>query len=192
MLFPPSQAVRWLGYWLTPTIQIQSSLHFWRRLALAQASFPTISQLSAAGKGLSSWCKRKLVFGTILSILTYGWDLFITDTATPKKLDSFWHGVLQWTTNCFYTTVRGGLCTEKPHYHRFLLSANTAAGQLPSAWSALLRNSILPPPGYQSLCPPGTRDVLRTIIAFSSKALPKPFILLHGSAQRLIPPSTSL
>jgi len=68
MLFPPLQAVRWLGYWLTPAIQ--TTTHFRRRLALAQASFTTIRQLSAAGKGLSSWCNRKLVFGAILPILT--------------------------------------------------------------------------------------------------------------------------
>jgi len=52
ILFSPSQAVRWLGYWLTPTIQ--SSIHFRRRLALAQASFTPVQQLSVAGKGLSS------------------------------------------------------------------------------------------------------------------------------------------
>jgi len=68
MLFPPSQAVRWLGYWLTPAIQ--TSIHFQRQLALAQASFTTIRQLRAAGKGLSSWRNRKLGFGTILPILT--------------------------------------------------------------------------------------------------------------------------
>jgi len=70
MLFPPSQAVRGLGYWLTPTIQ--SSIHFGRRLDHAQASFTTIRPLSAAGKGLSSWYNRKLVFGAILPIRTYG------------------------------------------------------------------------------------------------------------------------
>jgi len=53
MFFPPSQAVRWLGYWLTPTIH--SSVHFLRGLALAKASFTSMRQLSAAGKGLSSW-----------------------------------------------------------------------------------------------------------------------------------------
>ena len=58
-------------------------------------------QLSAAGKGLSSWYNRKLVFGAILTILTYGCDLFIRDAGTLKKPDSFWHGVLRWTTNCF-------------------------------------------------------------------------------------------
>jgi len=39
-LFPSSQAVRWLGYWLTPTIH--SSVHFLRWLALAKASFTSI------------------------------------------------------------------------------------------------------------------------------------------------------
>jgi len=110
MLFPPSQAVRWLGYWLTPTIH--SSVHFLRRLTLAKASFTSIRQLSAAGKDLSSWCNRKLVFGAILPILTYGYDLFVPDAATLKKLNSFWHVVLRWTTNCFYTTALGALYRE--------------------------------------------------------------------------------
>ena len=110
MLFSPSQAVRFLGYWLTPTLH--SSVHFVRRLALAKASFPTIRQLSAAGKGLSSWCNRKLVFGVILPILTYGCDLFVPDAATLRKFDSFWHVVLRWTTNCFYTTALGALYWE--------------------------------------------------------------------------------
>jgi len=110
MLFPPSQAVRWLGYWLTPTIH--SSVHFLRWLALAKASFTSIRQLSAAGKGLSSWCNRKLVFDAILPILTYGCDFFVPETATLKILNSFWHGVLRWTTNCFYTTALGAVYGE--------------------------------------------------------------------------------
>jgi len=110
MLFPPSQAVRWLGYWLTPTLH--SSVHSLRGLALAKASFTTIRQLSAAGKGLSSWCNRKLVFGAILPILTYGCDLFVSDTATLKKFNSFWHVVLRCTTNCFYTTALRALYRE--------------------------------------------------------------------------------
>jgi len=107
MLFPPSQAVRWPGYWLTPTIH--SSVHFLRRLALAKASFTSIRQLSAAGKGLSFWCNRKLVFGAILPILTYSCDFVVPDAATLKKLNSFWHGVLRWTTNCVYSTALGAL-----------------------------------------------------------------------------------
>jgi len=110
MFFPPSQAVRWLGYWLTPTIH--SSVHFLRRLALAKASFTSIRQLSAASIGLSSWCNRKLVFGAILPILTYGCDLFVPDAATLKKFNSFWHVVLRWTTNCFCTTALGALSRE--------------------------------------------------------------------------------
>ena len=110
MLFAPSQAVRWLGYWLTPTLH--SSVHFLRWLALAKASFTTIRQLSAASKGLSSWCNRKLVFGAILAILTSGCDIFVLDTATLKKLNSFWHVMLRWTTNCFCTTALGTLYRE--------------------------------------------------------------------------------
>jgi len=110
LFFPPSQAVRWLGYWLTPTIH--SSVHFRRRLALAKASCTSIRQLSVAGKGLSSRCNRKLFCGAILSILTYRCDLFVPDAATLKKLNSFWHGVLRWTTNCFYTTALGALYRE--------------------------------------------------------------------------------
>jgi len=87
MLFPPSQVERWLGYWLTPTLH--SSVHFLRPLALAKASFTTIRQLSAAGKGLSAWCNRKLVFGAILPILTYGCDLFVPDAASLRKLNTF-------------------------------------------------------------------------------------------------------
>jgi len=94
----------------TPTIH--SSVHFLRRLALAKASFCSIRQLSAAGKGLSSWCNRELVFGTILPIHTYGCDLFVPDTATLEKLNSLWHGMLRWTTNCFYTTALCALYWE--------------------------------------------------------------------------------
>jgi len=110
MLFPPSQVVRWPGYWLTPTIQ--SSIHFQRWLALAQASVTTIRQLSVAGNSLPSWFDSQLVFGAILPMLTYGCDIFTPESAMRKKLDSFWHGVLQWKTNCFYTTARGALYKE--------------------------------------------------------------------------------
>jgi len=110
MLFPPSQVVRWVGYWLTPTLHF--SVHFLRQLALAKASFTIIRQLSAAGNGLSSWCNRKLVFSAILHILTYGYDLFVPDTALLKKLNSFWHVVLRWSTNCFYTTALSTLYRE--------------------------------------------------------------------------------
>jgi len=84
------------------------------------------------------------------------------------------------------------LCTRRPRYHAFPLSANTAVGQLPSGRSAPLRSSILPPLGYPNLCLPGTRDVGRMIIVFSSKAPPKPSTLLYGFARRLTLPSTCL
>jgi len=97
--------VRWLRYRLTPTIH--GCVHILRWLGLAKASLATFRQLSAAGKGLSCWCNRKLVFGAILPIHTYGCDPFVPDATTLKKLNSFWHEVLRWTTNCFYTTPLG-------------------------------------------------------------------------------------
>jgi len=177
MLFPPSQAVRWLGYWLTPTIH--SSVHFLRRLALAKASFTSIRQLSAAGKGLSSWCNRKLIFGAILPILTYGWDIFVPDAATLKKLNSFWHMVLRWTTNCFCTTALGALYREASlppiscickHRRR------SAALHLVCAPSEFNPATTRIPESV----PPVTTGVQWTIIVSFSKASSKPCTLLHG------------
>ena len=148
MLCPPSQAVRWLGYWLTPAIQ--TSIHFRRCLALAQASFTTIRQLSAAGKGRSSWCNRKLVFGAILPILTYRCDPFIPNAGTLRKLDSFWHLVLRWTSNCFYTTTRGALYWEAslPHISSRTISPTPLAIEISrpgkSSWDSTTTCS--PPP----------------------------------------------
>jgi len=56
--------------------------------------------------------QQKASLRRILPILTYGCDLFILDAATLKKLNSFWYGVLRWTTNCFYTTALGALYRE--------------------------------------------------------------------------------
>ena len=110
MLFLPAQAVRWVGYWLTP--KIHNTVHFMKRLSVAEAAFTTARGLSAAGRGLSSWCNRKLVFGAILPILTYGSDLFIPDASTLRKLDVFRHKVLRWTTNSFGNTPIGALYRE--------------------------------------------------------------------------------
>ena len=73
-----------------------------------------------------------------------------------------------------FTPQREALCTEKPHYHPSPPSVNTVTSQLPSAWSELLGNLILPPPGYMSLCPPGTSGAAedhRFLLTGSSKAL---------------------
>ena len=50
LYFPPTNEVRWLGYWFTPALTTNS--HFARRLALAQAALETIKRLSPPGKGL--------------------------------------------------------------------------------------------------------------------------------------------
>jgi hypothetical protein len=110
MLFHPSPNIRWLGYWLTPTLSTVT--HFDRRLGLAKGSFAEIRQLSGAGKGLSPWCNRKLALGLVLPILTYGADCFVPSASSLRKMDAFWHKVLRWTTNCFYSTPIGALHCE--------------------------------------------------------------------------------
>jgi len=91
-----------------------------------------------------------------------------------------------------FTPLPAALCIGRPRYHPFPLPANTPVSQLPSPRSAPPQNSILPPPGYPSLSPPGTRVIQRRITAFSSRAPPKPSTLLHGAVQRLTPPITCL
>ena len=187
MLFPPSQVVRWLGYSLTPTLH--SSVHFLRRLALAKASFPTIRQLSAAGKGLSSWCNRKLVFGAILPILTSGCDLYVPYAASLRKLNRFWHVVFRWTTNCFYTTALGAL------YREASLQPISSICQHPRRSPAI--RLVCAPSEFN----PATARILESVPTwyqgrsaddhrFSSEALPKPSTLLHGLARRLTQPNT--
>ena len=63
-----------------------------------------LRRLSAADKGLSSWCNRKLAAGLILPILIYGSDFFSPNTHMLGKLGTFWNRVLRWTTNYFPST----------------------------------------------------------------------------------------
>lgn len=101
-LFHPVKSVRWLGYWFTPALE--TSVHFSKRLALAQGAFSIVRQLSPPGKGLPSYMNRKLATGLILPILLYGADLLVPNAAMLKKLKVFWNRVLRWVTNCFYST----------------------------------------------------------------------------------------
>ena len=128
MLFPPSQAVRWLGYWLTPTIQ--SSIHFRRRLVLAQASFTTICQLSAASLpgaiGDWGWAPSSLSLPMAATFLS-GTQLCSRNSTHCKE---YFHGQL-----ILFTPPPVALFSSKAHYHPFPQFVNTAASQPPTAWS---------------------------------------------------------
>lgn len=68
-LFHPSATVRWLGYWFTPSME--TTIHFQRRLSLAQGAFAAVRQLSPPGMALAPHMCRRLASGLILPILTY-------------------------------------------------------------------------------------------------------------------------
>jgi len=99
-LFHPSRVVRWLGYWFTPALT--STHHFRHRLALAQAIFSFIKRLSSPAAGVRPFLCHRIANSLLLPILTYGADLLTPNYATLRGMNSFWHRVQRWTTNCFF------------------------------------------------------------------------------------------
>jgi len=109
-LFHPRDSVRWLGYWFTPALD--SSTHFSRRLALAQGAFALVRRLSPPGAGLAPYLCHRLATSLIAPILLYGADFFTPSVGTTAHLNTFWHKVQRWTTNCFSATPIGILSVE--------------------------------------------------------------------------------
>ena len=109
-VFYPKDSVRWLGYWFTPALD--PSAHFSRLLALAQAAFALIRRLSPPGAGLAPYLCHRLATSLVAPILLYGADLFTPSVGTTNRLNTFWHKVQRWTTNCFSATPIGILSVE--------------------------------------------------------------------------------
>jgi len=109
-VFHPRDSICWLGYWFTPAFY--SSAHFSRRLAPAQGAFPLIRRLSPPGAGLSRYLCHRLATFLVAPILLYGADLFTPSVGTTTCLNTFWHKVQRWTTNCFSATPTGILSLE--------------------------------------------------------------------------------
>ena len=109
---PAGKAVKWLGFWLTDNGE--TSTHFGKRLALAQAAFTRIQRLSMPGKGLNPYEARRLAKGIILPTLLYGAEIFDLTVTMIGKMQTFWNRVLRWITNSFYATnttvVSGEAC----------------------------------------------------------------------------------
>jgi len=99
---PAGKAVKWLGFWLTDNGE--TSTHFGKRLALAQAAFVRIQRLSMPGKGLNPYGARRLGKGIILPTLLYGAEIFDLTVTMIGKMQTFWNRVLRWITNSFYAT----------------------------------------------------------------------------------------
>jgi len=109
-IFSPRASVRWLGYWFTPAVDL--SAHFSHRLALAQGAFALIQRLSPPGAGLAPYLCHRLATSLVAPILLYGPDLFTPSVGTTNRVNTFWHSVQRWTTNCFLATPTGILSVE--------------------------------------------------------------------------------
>jgi len=109
-LFRPSQVVRWLGYWFTPTLN--TTHHYRHRLSLAQAGFSFVKCLSSPGAGVRPFLCHRIASGLLLPILTYGADLLTPNYAALRGMNGFWHRVQRWTTNNFFSTPTSILSRE--------------------------------------------------------------------------------
>jgi len=84
---PAGKVIKWLGFWLTDNGE--TSTHFTKRLALAQAAFLRIQRLSMPGKGLTPYGARHLAKGIILPILLYGAEIFDLTVTMIDKMQKF-------------------------------------------------------------------------------------------------------
>ena len=109
-LFRPRDSVQWLGYWFTPALD--SSAHFSHGLALAKGAFALVRRLSPPGAGLAPYLCHRLATSLLAPILLYWADLFTPSAGAIARLDTFWHKVQWWTTNCFSATPVGILSVE--------------------------------------------------------------------------------
>jgi len=109
-LFRPSQVVRWLGYWFTPTFN--TTHHYRHRLSLTQAIFSFVKCLSSPGGGVRPFLCHRIANGLLLPILTYGADLLGANYAALRGLNGFWHRVQRWTTNNLFSTPTSILSRE--------------------------------------------------------------------------------
>jgi len=151
-LFHPSEVVRWLGFWFTPSLS--PTHHFRHRLSLAQAVFSFVKCLSSPGAGVKAFLCHHIATGLLCPILTYGADLLTPTYTALRGMNSFWHRVQRWTTNNFYSTPTSILAREAClppivsycRYRRRLAAlrvacappyANPAAARLPPSFPSL-------------------------------------------------------
>ena len=109
-LFHRRDSVRWLSYWFRQALD--TSAHFSRRLSLTQAAFALIRRLSPPGAGLAPYLCQRLASSLITPILLYGADLVTPNAGMMSRLNTLWHKVQRWTTNCFSGTPVGILSLE--------------------------------------------------------------------------------
>jgi len=184
-LFRPRDSLSWLGYWLTPALD--SPAYFSHRLALAQGAFALIRRLSPPGAGLAPYLCHRLATSLIAPILLYSADLFTPSAGVTARLNTLWHKVQRWTTNCFSATPAVILAVES---YRPPVPLLISQGQRLAA----LRVICSPPEAnpamarLQTSCPSlsahWARDSLRTL----TRGLTSVYLPLHWKTPRPVPP----
>ena len=123
----------------------------------------------------------------IAPIVLYGADLLTPSVGTTTRLDTFWHKVQRWTTNCFSAIPTGILSVESclPPVslliaHRPRLAALRVVCSHPSVNPATVRlhPSFPSLSGYQA--PNSSRAITRGLASV--------YLPLHGKTPRLVPP----
>jgi len=109
-VFRPSDVVRWLGYWFTPSLN--TAHHYRHRLSLSQTIFTFVKHLSSRRAGVRPFLCHCIASGLLLPTLTYGANLLTPNYTTLRGMDSFWHRVQRWTTNNFFSTPTSILSRE--------------------------------------------------------------------------------
>ena len=184
-LFRPRDSLRWLGYWFPPALD--SSAHFSHRLSLAQAVFALIRRLSPPGAGLAPYLCHRLETSLVAPILLYGADLFTPSVGAMARLNSFWHKVQRWTTNCFSATPTGILAVESCLTQVALLISQRqrlAALRVVCSPPELNPATVRLHTSFPSVSPQQAHDPSRALI----RGLSSVYLPLHWKTPRPVPP----
>ena len=89
---------------LRTKLRYMDTLH--ERLALAQAAFERIKQLSSPGGRLTPYSARRMAKGIIVPMLFYRSEFLEPNITMRNKMNlkTFMNWVRRWITNCFYST----------------------------------------------------------------------------------------
>jgi len=99
---PAGKVVRWLGYWLSNNGE--TTLHFTKRLTLAQGAFWRFLRLSLPDKGLTPYGARRLAKGILLPTVIYRAEFLEPSKNMLNKMQTFWNRISRWITNGFCAT----------------------------------------------------------------------------------------
>ena len=98
----PQRVIRWLGYCLI--LALAATHHYRHRLSRAQVAFFFVKRVSSPEGGVRPFLCQRVARGLLLSILTYGADLYTPNSSALRGMNSSCHIVQRWTTNPFYST----------------------------------------------------------------------------------------